>query len=100
MFVPGNGKILKGAAWRTDLWHRCWATFLTCVLGPPQLLPEQQGPGAPSQQPGRPTPKDILRYRYQHGANLGSIFILESWLFGSMYDEGVAGSSELDAINA
>lgn len=48
----------------------------------------------------RPTPRDILRYRYQHGANLGSIFILEQWLFGGMYDEGVSGSSELDAINA
>ncbi|OAL35707.1 hypothetical protein AYO20_05088 [Fonsecaea nubica] len=52
------------------------------------------------QQPTRPTPKDILRYRYQHGTNLGSIFILEQWLFGSMYDEGVPGSSELDAIIA
>lgn len=49
-------------------------------------------------QPTRPSPKDIIRYRYQHGTNLGSIFILEQWLFGSMYDEGVKSSSELDAI--
>ncbi|EXJ73064.1 uncharacterized protein A1O5_04213 [Cladophialophora psammophila CBS 110553] len=51
-------------------------------------------------QQSRPTPKDILRYRYQHGTNLGSIFILEQWLFGSMYDQGVSGSSELDAVVA
>ena len=50
------------------------------------------------QPPTRPLTKDILRYRYQHGTNLGSIFILEQWLFGSMYDEGVPSSSELDAI--
>lgn len=49
-------------------------------------------------QPMRPSTKDILRYRYQHGTNLGSIFILEQWLFGSMYDEGVPSSSELDAV--
>ncbi|OAP58052.1 hypothetical protein AYL99_07142 [Fonsecaea erecta] len=48
----------------------------------------------------RPSPKDILQYRYQHGTNLGGIFILEQWMFGSMYDEGVSGSSELDAVNA
>ncbi len=47
---------------------------------------------------GRPELKDILRYRYHHGANLGSIFVLERWLFGSMYDVGAAGSSELDAV--
>ncbi|KAJ9608450.1 Glucan 1,3-beta-glucosidase 3 [Cladophialophora chaetospira] len=54
----------------------------------------------PTQQVGPPTSADVLRYRYQHGTNLGSIFILEQWLFGSLYDQGVTGSSELDAINA
>jgi len=46
----------------------------------------------------RPSAKDILRYRYHHGSNLGSFFVLEKWLHGSMYDGGAAGSSELDAV--
>jgi hypothetical protein len=46
----------------------------------------------------RPSLKEILRYRYHHGPNIGSIFVLEKWLHGSMYDAGAAGSSELDAV--
>lgn len=42
---------------------------------------------------------DIFRYRYQHGTNLGSIFVLEKWMFGSMYS-GSEGTSELDAVSA
>ncbi|EXJ81234.1 hypothetical protein A1O3_07524 [Capronia epimyces CBS 606.96] len=56
---------------------------------------------SPSPRPRlRPTPQVILRYRYQHGTNLGGIFVLEQWLFGSMYDQGVSSSSELDAVVA
>ena len=29
-----------------------------------------------------PSPLDVLRYRYQHGTNFGSIFVLEKWLTG------------------
>ncbi|KIY00177.1 uncharacterized protein Z520_03862 [Fonsecaea multimorphosa CBS 102226] len=47
-----------------------------------------------------PTPKDILRYRYQHGTNLGGIFVLERWMFGSMFDQSCSGDSELDAVIA
>ena len=43
------------------------------------------------------TPLDVLQYRYHHGSNLGGIFVLEQWLFPSMYDQGVKGASELDA---
>ena len=43
-----------------------------------------------------PTPADVYRYRYQHGANLGSIFVLEKWLTGHMYPEN-AQSAELAA---
>ena len=46
----------------------------------------------------RPGLNEILRYRYHHGPNLGSIFVLEKWLHGSMFDTGAAGSSELDAV--
>jgi aryl-phospho-beta-D-glucosidase BglC (GH1 family) len=45
-----------------------------------------------------PTPKDLLRYRYHHGTNLGSIFVLEKWLHGSMFPSSSKGGSELDAV--
>jgi hypothetical protein len=44
-----------------------------------------------------PSPLDVLRYRYQHGTNFGSIFVLEKWLTGSMYPEN-ADSAELAAV--
>lgn len=47
-----------------------------------------------------PSPLDVLRYRYNHGTNLGSIFVLEKWLSGSMFVAGAHGESELDAVNA
>lgn len=47
-----------------------------------------------------PTPLDVLRYRYNHGTNLGSIFVLEQWLSGSMFVPGANGGGELDAVNA
>nr|POE56219.1 glucan 1,3-beta-glucosidase 3 [Quercus suber] len=43
---------------------------------------------------------DVLRYRYHHGANLGSIFVLEKWLTGSMFVAGAKGTSELAAVQA
>lgn len=51
-----------------------------------------------STDPGPPTINDIYRYRYQHGTNLGSIFVLEKWLYRSMYEKDAEGSSELAAI--
>ena len=44
-----------------------------------------------------PSPLDVLRYRYQHGTNFGSIFVLEKWLTSSMYQEG-SDSAELAAV--
>ena len=44
-----------------------------------------------------PTQQDVVRYRYQHGTNLGSVFVLEKWLTGHMYPEG-AESAELAAV--
>lgn len=44
------------------------------------------------------TLQDVMRYRYHHGVNLGSIFILERWLTPSMFsEEPKLGSSELAA---
>ncbi|EEA27622.1 hypothetical protein EYB25_001393 [Talaromyces marneffei] len=48
--------------------------------------------------PSPPTASDIFRYRYQHGANLGSIFVLEKWLHPKMFEKDAQGSSELEAV--
>lgn len=47
-----------------------------------------------------PSPRDVLRYRYHHGTNLGSIFVLERWLHGSMFVQEATGHSELAAVTA
>ncbi|KAH7382217.1 glycoside hydrolase superfamily [Pyrenochaeta sp. MPI-SDFR-AT-0127] len=47
-----------------------------------------------------PTPLDIIRYRYHHGTNLGSIYVIERWLYGSRFPDGAEGSSELAAVKA
>ncbi|MCJ1440122.1 MAG: Glucan 1,3-beta-glucosidase 3 [Stictis urceolatum] len=54
----------------------------------------------PTNPLGPPTENDIFRYRYQHGTNLGAIFCLERWLFGSMFEDSAPGGSELDAVKA
>ena len=51
-----------------------------------------------SQRLSPPSAKDILRYRYQHGTNLGGIFNLEQWLYPGMHDEGVFSPTEIDAV--
>lgn len=63
-----------------------------------QHLPAQfDGPSdrASSIQP--PTPADVIKYRYHHGTNLGSVFVLERWLTGCMFRDDFNGSSELVA---
>ena len=47
-----------------------------------------------------PTYLDNFRYRYHNGTNLGSIFVLEKWLFPSMFEPTTRGDSELDAVTA
>ena len=47
-----------------------------------------------------PTSQDLLRYRSHHGSNLGSIFVLEKWLYPSMFEPGAEGDSELAAVTA
>ncbi|KAG9228995.1 glycoside hydrolase superfamily [Amylocarpus encephaloides] len=47
-----------------------------------------------------PTPDDVFRYRYHHGTNLGSVFVLEKWLSGHMFLPSSNGDSELDAVTA
>ncbi|KAF1924570.1 glycoside hydrolase family 5 protein [Didymella exigua CBS 183.55] len=47
-----------------------------------------------------PTDLDILRYRYHHGTNLGSVYVIEKWLQSSRFPENAEGSSELAAVKA
>lgn len=47
-----------------------------------------------------PTPLELMRYRYHHGTNLGSVFVLEQWLSPSMFTAHAEGGSELDAVKA
>lgn len=54
----------------------------------PGNAPQHQQPM--QDQPSRikpPTPQDVIRYRYQQGTNLGSVFVLEQWLTPSMYPQ-------------
>ena len=71
-----------------------------------RFIPFQDKVQKPIQQVQRPKPMavstpsetDVLRYRYNYGTNLGGIFVLEQWMFGSMFDGNVKGGSELDAV--
>ncbi|KAK3723486.1 Glucan 1,3-beta-glucosidase 3 [Vermiconidia calcicola] len=55
-------------------------------------------------QPGlqAPTFADVTRYRYHHGTNLGSVFVLERWMTEHMFPLSAAGqgTSELTAVSA
>ncbi|CDH14840.1 related to Putative glucan 1,3-beta-glucosidase [Zygosaccharomyces bailii ISA1307] len=42
--------------------------------------------------------KDIYRYRYNYGVNLGSLFVLENWIYDDLFGHG--GGSELDAVTS
>ncbi|KAF1935698.1 glycoside hydrolase [Clathrospora elynae] len=57
-------------------------------------------PSHQNQSISEPTPLDILRYRYHHGTNLGSIYVIERWLQPSRFPNGTDGSSELAAVKA
>lgn len=47
-----------------------------------------------------PSALDILRYRYHHATNLGSVYVLERWLSPSRFPTGCKGTSELEAVKA
>ena len=47
-----------------------------------------------------PSALDILRYRYHHAVNLGSVYVLERWLSPSRFPQGSTGTSELEAVKA
>jgi hypothetical protein len=47
-----------------------------------------------------PTPLECLRYRYHHGCNLGSVYVVEKWLTSSAFPPDATNSqtSELAAV--
>lgn len=47
-----------------------------------------------------PSYADVQRYRYHHGTNFGTLFILERWLCECMFPDGSEGSAELAAVQA
>lgn len=51
--------------------------------------------------PVSPTAKDIFRYRYHHGVNLGSVYVLEKWLTPSAFppDAPEEESNELSCVS-
>lgn len=59
-------------------------------------VPMQDGPS--TIQPA--TPADVFKYRYHHGANLGTVFVLERWLTGCMFNDSSQGTSELAAVES
>jgi hypothetical protein len=66
----------------------------------PTLKTSTSSPSTPPSNVPPITGADVVRYRYQHGCNLGTIFVLERWLSGSMFGSDAAGGSELDAIRS
>lgn len=64
---------------------------------PNQHLPTGQQTSAGISEP---TALDILRYRYHHGTNLGSVYVIERWLQPSRFPDEAEGSSELAALKA
>lgn len=86
--------------------HKAKESLQKDKSGGPPPIPKKpnffQKTAAQSDQPSSvsdPTKDDIFRYRYHHGANLGSIYVLEKWLSGSMFpsNAGPGQSSELEA---
>lgn len=70
---------------------------------PSNPSPASSSSSSPSGLVPPPTLLDLLRYRSHHGVNLGSIFVLEKWLFPGMFEhvaQGEGASSELDAVTA
>ncbi|KAK3724362.1 Glucan 1,3-beta-glucosidase 3 [Vermiconidia calcicola] len=76
-----------------------WEDVESTFSSQPQQIPSYESTSATA-PPQAPAPADVIRYRYQHGANLGSIFIMERWLTGNMYPHDAPGSSELTASKA
>ena len=62
---------------------------------------DKTSPSPDIKGPVNPTPSDIFRYRYHHGVNLGSIYVLEKWLTPSAFppDAPDEETSELSCVS-
>lgn len=47
-----------------------------------------------------PSKRQIYQNRYNHGPNLGGLFVLEKWISGESFYPNASGTSELDAVKA
>jgi aryl-phospho-beta-D-glucosidase BglC (GH1 family) len=55
---------------------------------------------APASSPGKPTIRQIYQNRYNHGPNIGGMFVLEKWISGDNIYAGAQKGSELDAVDS
>lgn len=60
--------------------------------------PSNEGVSVSIPETGGLSKKDIYRNRYNYGVNLGGFFVLEKWIFESVFDKG--GDNEFDAVSA
>jgi aryl-phospho-beta-D-glucosidase BglC (GH1 family) len=77
-----------------ELLSKAKSSFNPFTSQSPQPQPYQPSTLAP------PTAKDLYRYRYTHGVNLGSVFLLERWLTPSMFLSSCPDSDEIDAVTS
>jgi hypothetical protein len=70
-------------------------------LGANQTSGTKPATAADAKGPASPTANDIVRYRYHHGVNLGSVYVLEKWLTPSAFppDAPEEESSELSCVS-
>jgi aryl-phospho-beta-D-glucosidase BglC (GH1 family) len=79
--------------------HDSQASYQGSQSPSPHQTSDSSGAGHPLSNSIRdPTPLDIIRYRYHHGTNLGSVYVIERWLQPSRFPDGAEGSSELAAV--
>lgn len=66
-----------------------------------EIFSSDHVPGAdPLTKPGMPpSPRQMYQSRFNHGPNLGAMFVLEKWIFDGLFANS-SGGSELDAVSA
>ena len=73
-------------------------------IKPSSTIPSASAlPGQANDKPSQikePTFQDIFRYRHHYGANLGAVWVLERWLYPSMFPADVSANltAELAAV--
>jgi aryl-phospho-beta-D-glucosidase BglC (GH1 family) len=99
---------LLNLCWREQATRNTILIIMKSFLGKAKSALEKHRPGQQNQEPLQegpsqiqpPSPADVSRYHYHHGTNIGSVFVLEKWLTGSMFLADAKGKSELAAVEA